>query len=234
MGYKFGSMNNRQVGFSISQQTTIKGENKMFTTVWMTTVLNILSILSIIIGLWIAGRILPMFIVAVDFEDLRDRLNRPFVRAVLWFALGTLLSFPLLDFVRLLGNLATYLISPLQQGRFTTILGTVSIVFYSSFHLLLMLVIYGAVLWLLSEIITLPGKLNQIERTLLSLSVASLVYRGILAIFTQIFSLQLPIGVSQDYGVPGFLLEILIGLFILIAIVVLLDRLLPTHPVSSE
>jgi hypothetical protein len=66
------------------------------------------------------------------------------------------------------------------------------------------------------------------------LSIASLFYHGVSNIFTYIFAFQLPAGfIQQNYGLMGFLLEVVVGIVILLLFLFGLNRVLPTHPISK-
>jgi hypothetical protein len=55
-----------------------------------------------------------------------------------------------------------------------------------------MLAVYGITIWLTMDFLSTSGQFNPTERIFIVLSIASLVYRGIRAIFTQVFSFQIP------------------------------------------
>jgi hypothetical protein len=94
-----------------------------------------------------------------------------------------------------------------------------------------MLAIYGIVVWFATDFLSIPGQFNQTERIFIIFSIASLFYHGVSNIFTYIFSFQLPSGfIQQNYGIPGFLFEVAIGLVILFLILFGLNRFMPTHP----
>jgi hypothetical protein len=196
---------------------------------------NVLAILAFIVGLWMAGRLLPRVLAWIRTRELRDQLARPPARVLLWVALGALLSFPLIDGVGWLANLVNVLLAPSTSGEFSTALGSVSTRVYSSFPLALAFGVYWVTFWLGQEFLSMPGRFTRTERIFLILSVASLVYRGIHGIFPQVFTLQLPLPlVQQNYGVAGFLAETAIGFALLGIILVGLNRVLPNHPLSGK
>ena len=204
----------------------------METIYWVGLILNFLGILGIIAGLWIAGRMLPAFISWLHSKYHNDLLYRPFVKILLWFALGVLFSLPLGDIIGWLRNLINVTLVPQAGGEFSTILGTVSGRVYLSFYLILMLAIYGIIVYLSKDYISTSGNLDRTGRIFIILSIASLVYRGINNIFSQVFSFQFPaINIVQNYGNFGYLIEVLVGVAILIAILIGLNRFLPNHPV---
>ncbi|MDD5371656.1 MAG: hypothetical protein PHQ40_21455 [Anaerolineaceae bacterium] len=196
---------------------------------------NLLAILAFTVGLWMAGRLLPRVLAWIRVRELRDQLSQMPARVLLWIALGALLSSPLIDGVSWLANLVNVLLAPSTGGEFSTALGSVSIRVYASFPLFLAFGVYWVTLWLGQEFLGLPGRFTRTERTFLILTVASLVYRGIHGIFPQVFTFQLPTAiVQQNCGVAGFLVETAIGFALLAAIMVGLNRALPSHPLSGK
>lgn len=204
------------------------------------SILSILAVLCIFAGLWRAGRFLPACINWIHSKIDHDLLSQPFAKIILWLALGGLFTLPLLDLVRWLGNLANIVVVPSGQGDggFTTFLGIAPFWVYYGFNIFLMLAIYGIVFWFAMNFLSIPGEFTKMERTFIILSVASLFYRGVSNIFTYIFSLQLPSNLAQqDFGIPGFVFEVLVGFIILLLILFGLNRFMPTHPpsgISSE
>ena len=204
----------------------------MGTIYWMNSILSILSILCVVAGLWIAGRLFPDLIAWFQSAYRNDLLSRPLIKILLWLGFGALFSLPLLDFASWLGNLMNFALVP--QGEFSTMLGTVSMKVYSIFPLLLMLAVYGIIVYFGRDYMTTGGNFNQTERIFIVLSIASLVYRGVHSIFIQIFTFQLPIiNVTQTFGITGFLIEVLVGIIILTVTLVVLNKVLPTHPARS-
>jgi hypothetical protein len=198
----------------------------------MNSILSILSILSVIAGLWIAGKLLPDLIAWFYSAYRNDLLFRPLIKILLWLGLGAFFTLPLLDFASWLGNLMNFALVP--QGEFSTMLGTVSMRVYSIFLLLLMLAVYGIIVYFARDYMKTGGHFNQAERIFIVLSIASLVYRGVHSIFIQIFTFQLPIiNVTQNLGITGFFIEVLVGIAILTVTLIILNKVLPTHPARS-
>jgi hypothetical protein len=196
---------------------------------------NVLAILAFIVGLWMAGQLLPRMLAWIRARELRDQLSQMPARVLLWVALGTLLSSPLIDGVSWLANLVNVLLAPSTGGEFSTALGSVSTRVYASFPLFLAIGVYWVTLWLGQAFLALPGRFTRTERVFLILTVASLLYRGIHGIFPQVFTFHLPTPlVQQDYGVAGFLVETAIGFALLAAILVGLNRVLPNHPPGGK
>jgi hypothetical protein len=210
-------------------------EKQMDITPWVSPILSILFVLAFIAGLWIAGTFLPLAITWIHSEELQDILSRPFARNIVWLALGGLFSLPLMDFVILLGDMANIILNPQAGSGFSTLLGTIPQVVYFAFFPLLMLLVYGVIFWSAMDFMATSEPLTYSQRIFLVLSIASLVHQGMRVIFAQVFSFQIPtLPVQQNYGIPGFLVEILIGFVIFFLIVIGLKRFLPAHPVSSE
>jgi hypothetical protein len=206
------------------------------TIYWIYSIMSILAILFIIVGLWIAGKFLPACINWIHPKVNNDLLSRTFVKIILWLALGGLFTLPLLDILRWFGNFANIVFIPVEQGGdgFTTFLGLIPIRVYYGFYLILMLAIYGIVVWFTTDFLSTAEPFNQTERIFIVLSIASLLYHAVYNIFTYIFTFQLPSGlVQQNYGIPGFLFEVVIGFVILFLILFGLNRFMPTHPPSG-
>jgi hypothetical protein len=211
-------------------------EAEMDTIYWIYSIISILAILCIFVGLWIARRFLPDCINWIRSKGQNDLLSQPFAKILLWLALGGLFTLPLLDFVRWLGNFANIVfVSAGQAGNgFTTFLGLIPTRVYYGFYLILMLAIYGIVVWFTTDYLSTPVQFNQIERIFIILSVASLFYHGVSNIFTYIFSFQAPSGlIQQNYGISGFVFEVVLGIVILLLILFGLNRILPSHPASG-
>jgi hypothetical protein len=209
----------------------------MDTIYWIYSIMSILAILCIFVGLWIARRFLPACINWISSKGQNDLLSQPFAKIILWLALGGLFTLPLLDFVRWLGNFANIVFVPVGQGGngFTTFLGLIPSRVYYGFSLILMLVIYGIIVWFTIDYLSTPGQFNRTERIFIILSIASLFYHGVSNIFTYIFSFQLPSGlVQQNYGIPGFVFEVVVGFVILFLILFGLTRFLPSNPANSQ
>ncbi len=200
------------------------------------SIMSILAILCILVGLWIAGKFLPACINWICPKVQNDLLSQPFAKFILWLALGGLFTLPLLDFVRWLSNFANIVFVPVGQGEngFTTFLGLIPFQVYYGFYLILIVVIYGIVVWSTMDFLSTAEPFNQTERIFIILSIASLFYHAVSNIFSYIFSFQLPSGlVQQNYGIPGFLFEVVLGFVILFLILFGLNRFIPTHPPSS-
>jgi hypothetical protein len=209
--------------------------DQMETIYWVSSILNILAVLGIIVGLWIAGRLFPALLTWLHSENRNGLFSRPLVKILLWLALGAFFTLPLLDFVGWLGNLVNVAFAPQEGGEFSTILGTVTGRVYSIFPLFLMLAVYGIIVYLAKDYISIPGHFNQTERIFIVFGIASLVYQGVHNIFSQVFSFQLPIiNVMQNYGLLGYLIEVLVGIAILTEILIGINRLLPNHPARSK
>jgi hypothetical protein len=194
----------------------------------ISSVLNILAIVGFFAGLWIAARLLPALIAWIHTAYPTDRLYRPLSRTILWLAAGALFSFPLFDLLGWLGNLANIALVHSSGNGYSTLLGSISLPVYLSFSLFLMLLIYGLIIYLAVDFISLPGRFDRTLRILLVLSVASLVNRGVFTVFDMIFGFQLPnLNFQQDFGVAGFLAEILLGLVVLTMILIGLNKRFP-------
>lgn len=208
----------------------------MDTIYWIYSIMSILAILCIFIGLLVARKFLPACLNWILPKVQNDLPSQPFTKFILWLALGGLFTLPLLDFLRWLGYFADIIFVPVGEAGngFTTFLGMVPLRVYHGFYLILMVVIYGIVVWFITDFPSMAEPYNHTGRIFIILSVASLFYRGVSTVFTYIFSFQPPSGlVQQDYGIPGFLFEVVIGFVILFLILFGLNRFMPTHPSSG-
>jgi hypothetical protein len=205
----------------------------METISWFSPILNILAILCITIGLYIAGRFLPTLITWTHVQYPNNALSGWFRKIILWLALGTLFTAPLLDGVSSLGVLVNVILAQPGTSEFPTLLGTVSSRVYFLFPLLLMIVVYSITIYLGIGFITSSRQFHQTERTFIVLAVASLVFGVINSVFTQVLSFQVPfLKVQQNYGLSGYLFEVLVGIVLLFGLLIGLNRLLSNHPAS--
>jgi hypothetical protein len=198
---------------------------------WLNPVLGILSILATIAGLAVAGILLPTVISWIRNEHFRRLLSRPFARLILWISLGTLFSFPLIDFIIWLGTLVP-VISPSSAPSSTK--GYISLQVFSYFLFILLILVYGSIYWLSRNYLKSKDPLNRIGRFFIISSVASLVYRGINGLFSFIPALDLPLNAQQNAGFTGFVIQFLIGLVFFIAVLAGLNTFLPGHPLSKR
>lgn len=204
-------------------------------TTFLSPMLSILALLSVIVGLWVAGRLLPTVMVWLKSKYPNRLLSSQFSRITLWIALGALFTLPLLDLISWLRNLISVLLIPQSGGAFSTMFGTVSPQIYLLFPLLLMTAIYIIILYYGNDFLSKSRQFHQIERFFIVLTIASLVYRGINTIFAQVLSFQLPlINIQQNYGAIGYLLEVLVGGVIFIIILFGLNQFLSTHPMRKH
>jgi hypothetical protein len=204
---------------------------------WIYPILSFLALVGIIAGLWIAGKFLPTFINWIRVREPNDLLSQSFIKILLWLALGGLFTLPLLDFVRWLGNLMNLVLAFVGQADngFFTSLGLISSQIYFVFHLILVLALYGIVVWFAMDFLSAPDQFNQITRIFMVLTIASLFYRGVSNIFIYIFSIQLPPNLIQkNYGVSGFLIEVVVGFVILCLILFGLNKFMANHPAKSD
>jgi len=193
---------------------------------WISSILNILTILSLVVGLWVAGKVIPTFMTRVSSENQDKIFDQPLAKTLLWIGVGSLYSLPLIDLISWVGNLVSVALVPQNGGGVSTFLGIISSRIYALFPLLLMLAIYGATGWAGIGFLSTSEQFNSTGRIFITLSIASLVYRGIHTLFSQVFSFQIPIlNVQQDYGVTGFLFELVIGLVLLTLVLAGLNRL---------
>ncbi len=208
----------------------------MDTIYWIYSFLSILALLSIFLGLWIARKFLPSSINWLHTKDRNDILSQPVAKFIIWLALGGLFTLPLLDFVRWLGYFANFVIVPVgQTGGFTTSLGIIPSRLYYGFYLILMAIIYGIAVWYTKDYLSMDERFDRIERIFIGLSIASLVYHANSNIFTYIFAFQLPSGViQQNYGIPGFLIEVVFGFAFLFLILLGVNRFLTGNPARSH
>jgi hypothetical protein len=208
----------------------------MYTTNWIYTGTSILGIVGIVVGLWMAGRFLPIFINWIRPKANHSLLSQPFLKIILWLALGGLFTLPLQDIVRWLANLTNIVFLTVRPGAngITTAFGLIPFRAYYGFSLFLMLAIYGMVIWVTSDYLPTVEQFNRIEQIFIILAIASLSYHAVSNIFTYIFDVQLPSSLAQqNYGIAGFLSAVAIGFIILCLILLGLNRFMSTHPPSG-
>ncbi len=114
--------------------------------IWIGPIFNVLAILCIITGLYIAGRLLPTFITWLHSSFPINLLSRAIPKTILWLALGALFTSPLMDVVSSLSLLINVTLLPQGGGEFTFMLGTVPTQIYFIFPLILMVVVYVTVI----------------------------------------------------------------------------------------
>jgi hypothetical protein len=158
----------------------------MFTEYSLNTVYSILGLLSIILGLWIARKLLPTFIASIQIADGNDLFNKPWAKNVLWLALGALFSQSLNSVVILLVNIESVF---LGTGKLGTIFGPVPIQVYSIYSILLKVVIYGIVFYLAKNYLSSPGQFKKIERIFIVATLAGLILGLVASIFDLINSI---------------------------------------------
>lgn len=208
----------------------------MYTTNWIYSGMSILGIAGILAGLWMAGRFLPTFINWIRPKVNNGLLSQPFVKIILWLALGGLFTLPLQDIVRWLANLVNLVFLSVRPGAngITTSFGLIPFQAYYGFSLLLMLAIYGIIIWVTTDDLLTAERFNRTERSFIVLTIASLSYHAVSNIFTYIFDIQLPSSLAQqNYGIAGFLFAVAIGFLILLLILLGLNRFMTTHPPSG-
>jgi hypothetical protein len=204
-------------------------------TTFLNPILSILALLCAIVGLWIAGRLLPSVIVWLKSRYPDSLLSGRFSRIALWIALGAIFTFPLLDFISWIRNLVSVILIPQSEATFSTMFGTVSPQIYLLFPLLLMTAIYGIIFYYGNDYISKSKQFHPIDRIFIVLTIASLVYQGIYTIFAQVVAFQLPLfNVQQNYGAIGYLVQLLVGGVVFLIILFGLNRFLPDHPLSKQ
>jgi len=202
---------------------------------WVGPIFNILAILCMITGLYIAGRLLPTFVTWLHSLFPENLFSRQIPKTILWLALGALFTSPLLDFVSSLGWLINVTLSPQGGGEVTSMLGTVPIQIYFIFPLILMVVVYVTVTIFGIKYVNSLTQFHQTDRIFILLAIASLTFGVTNSVFTQVFSFQVPfLTNSKNFGIPGYFIEVAIGIVILIMILIGLNRILSNHPVSED
>lgn len=208
----------------------------MYTTNWIYSGVSILGIACILVGLWMAGRLLSTVIDWIRPKVNNSLLSQPLVKIILWLALGGLFTLPLQDIVRWLANLANLVFLSVRPGTtgITTSFGLIPFQAYYGFSIFLMLAIFGIIIWVSTDYLPRTERFNRTERSFIVLTIASLSYHAVSNIFTYIFDIQLPSSLAQqNYGIAGFLFAVAIGFAILLLILFGLNRFMPTHPPSG-
>jgi hypothetical protein len=207
----------------------------MQTIAWLSPILNILAILAVIAGLYISGKFLPSLIAWVHIKNPSSPLLSQFPKIIIWLALGALFTAPLLDLINAFSILINVTLAAQGASEYPFLLGTVSPRVYFLFPLLLMLGVYALIIYFGKDYISSSKQFRQTERTFIILAIASLIFSAINSVFTQVLSFQAPfLNVQQNFGLVGYLVEILIGIVILAVILFGLNRLLSNHPASRQ
>jgi hypothetical protein len=199
------------------------------------TILSVLEFLVIIPGLWVAGSLLPRLLGWIRPVELRERLARPFPRLVIWLALGALLTFPLLDLLGLLENWQALVQAP--TGSVNTAFGSIPSGFFSYFSIVVMVLAYLLIWWAARRAVPRPVALGTVEWAFLILTAASLIYRFLSRGILGFLQLPLPSGLglgSNNLGIWGVLLTILVALALLAAIVIGVNMALAGEPLKDE
>lgn len=200
---------------------------------WVNILLQVIQIFAVIAGFWIAGTFLPGLVSFFNIRATRPYRPIPVVRIMLWIALSTLFTFPMIDFLSWIGNL--FRITITTPDQFSTPLGTVPLQVYSALPFVLLTFVYLVVIVVSQSFLSQPGEFNWTQRLLLILATASLVYRGIYNTISQVFNLLSPLSnVQRNFGVPGFLIELLVGVILLMVILFSINQILPESTKSSE
>lgn len=199
---------------------------------WVNSAFSFLAILATLAGLVVAGIVLPEVIAWIRSDFFRALLARPLARLILWISLGALFSNPLIDLLRWIGNLVeTLIVSPTP---YPTLLGLVSIQAILAVSMVLFVLAYGGIFWIARGFLESDVQPNRLGRFFILASVASLVYRGIVGIFNDIFAINFPASPQLNYGALGFTLEVLVGLLLLFIVIAGANIYLPGHPLNDQ
>lgn len=189
-------------------------------------ILTILQLGAIVASLWAGGRLLRTLEAFLPSGRTRTRLSRAFIRLIVWIGTSMLFLLPFLDLLGLVRDWVEISVSrPVIIPQIDTFL----------FSLILLAVVYGSVLWITRKNLPDIPEIHPVERLLLVLSVASLVYRSISMTVSQFYFLQyLPFVQQRDYGTAGFVTAVFIGLLIYTAILFGLNYVIFSRTTDSE
>ena len=171
------------------------------------------SLLVILLGLWIAGRLVLRWMASPQVGEGSSLLLNRSVLLVAWLALGRLFSLPFIDLLRVI-NFLRDLLSPASMLSFNTITtwwGSAPVGVQAIANLLIILVAYTLVLWtglvsLRKRETTFPRisfLLTRSERVFSLLVVASLVSELVRNFILNILFLRPQ--PSTDWGLLGYL-----------------------------
>jgi hypothetical protein len=200
---------------------------------WISWIFNLLGILGVVAGLWLARGVLPDLLSWLESEDRKDLLTHRATKIILWLALGSLFSLPFFDILDALAGLASYFLVPANE--FALFMGMISTMVFLGVHIILKVIVYGVILYFAMDYIVTPGRFTQFTRTLVVLSLAGLVYRSFEMIINVVSTFQFP-GVNlQPGGLSAQNLPLVfIGLAFIAVILVVLNRFLPDPSTDTK
>jgi len=198
---------------------------------------NLLFLLTIIPGLWVAGKFMPLIRAGLLPAQEDSPLTNRLAMAVAWLTLGGLFAVP---FTNLL-SVATALIPFLPQGEFTNSWGQAPWWTFSLFLALLMLMVYLLVWWggktILEEgrlSILQSQPLTGLQRTFLLLLAGSLVYSAVNKVVVQFIWVRIPFLETVNRGIWGFIACLLAALLLLLMILAILYSRLSEDNIVDE
>jgi hypothetical protein len=177
----------------------------------VSAIFNVLIYLAIIPGMWVAMRSQPVVTGWLRRTHYSAALANPFVRFILWLALGYFFTLPLIDLLYWIENWIG-LASTLGQGSLAN-----SLLSNYFITIVLYLVVYGVVLWGLRSFWVRTGWPKMVARLLAAGGVASMI-TGILR------NTQIPFSFLQvNLGGMGFFIGWAVALLVIIFVISLIN-----------
>lgn len=196
---------------------------------WLRSIFGVLGLLTVIPALWVAKRWLAQLLLWLNRRSSGDLAGNQTIRLILWLALGGLFAKPLLEILGWLRSLIT-LLAFTEQGIVGYGMGTVPPSTFSLLSLLLMLAVYGFVIWsgkgLLSKSAPLSSneQPSRVDMWFALLATASMVFTVIRLIVMQVVLFEFPNQLQpDDYGALGFLVAWVAGIILTAFLLVILD-----------
>lgn len=182
----------------------------------LTTVPLMISFAAVLLGLWAARRLIAPL---TDWFGPPAASRRP-LQIILWLALGSLFSAPVTDLLSLLDR-GVQLVT--QAPEFIQF-GLTPQPYYDLLIMLLLLVVYGVVIWLGRGVfnnLELQGRrlpnINWLEKALLLLVPASLIYRLLRGLVMNIVLLPVYDPRFLNASGPGIFFLLALGSLVVVA-----------------
>lgn len=207
---------------------------------WLRSIFGVLGLLAVIPALWVAKGLLSHLVGQLRQTPMGELAANQTVQLILWLALGGLFTKPLLEILGWIQALLSSLILS-EEGLVIYGMGTVPPATFSLLTLLLMLAVYGFVIWsgkalFAGNVQISPNiQLSRVEKWFMLLAIASMVYTVIRLIVMRVVLIELPNRLQpDDYGALGFLVAWAVGILLTALVLVILDSQLSKTETMKE
>lgn len=205
----------------------------------MTTAISTVArILAVLPGLWFAGQLLPRIINVLPAWVVELIRSRGFMRFAFWLILGSLFTAPLTDLISFLSSLPV-IFSPASwsiQEPFTLGFGSAPVAWYLILNDVVTLIVYGFIIWVGQRFLEAQRRreiesfeMSIIETAFILSTGGAVVNRTVW--MTVLGSMELPFVITTtrfDFGPVGFLASWGVGLVLVLIILGLMYRSLPS------